>query len=196
MLDKNSQYVKDYLNKILNLKDDILSQEYLQLEEKGVTIVKEIDKNWKYRIIKDLDSKVYLQNIYSEELQNLIFDNNILDITVQSIPPKHYIEPHIDNQAHERNVWRVLFPIKSDNFILRRNGKSDILKVGEVYDIDYTYEVHSSWNTSNTEPFITWMFDIFYPDGSLYNNRIIQGLGITSRTKMEDIDSYFAINTF
>mgnify|MGYP003333827139 FL=1 len=193
MLDKTSSYVQEYLRKISSLKDDILNQDYSYLEEKGVKIVKESDKDWKYWVVKDLDSKVYLKSFYSDSLKSLILDENIMDVTIQSLPPKHYIEPHIDNQAHKKNVWRVLLPISCNNFILKRSGKSDVLQVGESYEIDYTYEVHSSWNTSDTEPFITWMFDIFYPDDSLYDNKIIHGLGITPRTKMEDIDLYFGI---
>ena len=196
MLDRSSQYVKNYINKIISLKDDIINQEYLHLEEKGVKVIKEIDKQWKYRVVKDLDSKVYINNFYSQDLKNLIIDENILDVTIQSIPPKHFIDPHIDGQAHERNVWRVLLPIQSDNFILRRNGISDVLKVGQAYEIDYTYEVHSSWNLSNSQPFVTWMFDIFYPDNSLYNNKLVRGVGINARTSMDEIDKYYNVAIF
>lgn len=194
MLNKNSEYVKNYIDKITRLKTDIINQDYCHLDEIGVRIVKELDKDWKYRNVKD--SNVYLKNFYSEELKNLIHDTNILNITIQSIPPQHFIDPHIDGQVHRRNVWRILFPIKSDNFILRRNKKSDILEVGKAYEIDYTYEVHSSWNLSKTEFFIAWVFDIFYPDDSEYNNKIPRGMGIDLKSKIDEIDKYFHIHSF
>lgn len=196
MLDKSSNYVKEYIQKIYSLKDALINQDYKFLHENSVRVIKELDKQWKYRIVKDSNLNVYLKDFYNEELKNLIYDSNMLNITIQSIPPQHFIDPHIDGQVHKRNVWRILFPIKSDNFILRRSGKSDILKVGEVYEIDYTYEVHSSWNLSKTEPFITWMFDIFYPDDSEYDNKISRGVGINPRSKMGEIDKYFHIHSF
>jgi len=196
MLDKQSQYVKEYLGRIENLFPHFLAQDYSYLDEKTVKVVKEIDRGWKYRVVKDLKSNVFIKDFYSDELKSLIYDENILDVTIQSIPPNHFIDPHIDDKAHDKNVWRVLLPINTDNFILRRSGKTDVVEVGKVYEIDYTYEAHSSWNVSKTEPFVTWMFDIFYPDGSLYANKTVRGIGINSRTKMDDIDSYYNIAGF
>lgn len=190
MLDKNSDYVKKYLQKIEECSKDLINQDYSNLEEHIMPWGTTDGEEWTCRAIKTTTSEVCLQNFYNDKVKELILDENILSVSIHKLPPKSSLTPHIDPATHQKNVWRLLLPVKSTNYFLKRSGVVVKLEVGKTYAIDHTYEVHSSWNESETEEFIVWIFDIFYEDRSNYNMKNLKNKKMPKNFKLKEIDHY------
>jgi hypothetical protein len=167
MLNKNSDYVKKYLKKIQDYSSDLINQSYQDLEEYNMPWGTIDGKKWTCKIIKK-SGDVYLKQFYSDRVKKLVFDNNILTISVHTLPPKNFISPHKDPPPHEKNVWRLLLPLNNTDYFIKTGDEETKLEVGKTCAIDYTYEKHSGWNSSETEYSLLLLFDIFYEDRSTY----------------------------
>lgn len=190
MLDKSSEYVKTYLKKIQDLHNDIVKQDCSSLKEHVMPWGTTDGEEWTCKAIKTTSAEVCLNEFYSEKLKDLIFDENILSISIHKLPPKSSLTPHIDPPTHKKNVWRLLLPIQSKDYWIKRSGQITKMEVGYTYEIDHTYEVHSSWNSSNIEDFIVWIFDIFYEDRSDYNFSSQHRKKLPKSSPMKHIDHY------
>lgn len=186
MLNKDSDYVKKYLKKIEDCSSDFINQNYEDLEENIMPWGTTNGKEWTCKAIKTTSAEICLKKFYSNRLKELVFDDNILSISVHNLPPKSSLTPHVDPSTHQKNVWRLLLPLKTTDYFLKRSGIITKLEVGKTYAIDHTYETHSSWNNSETEYFLVLLFDIFYEDRSDYNLNLLK----KKKTSIKHIDHY------
>ena len=191
MLNKNSEYVKKYLKKIQDCSSYFIEQNYDDLEEHIMPWGTTDGKEWTCKVIKTTSAEVFLKKFYNNCIKELVFDENILSISIHNLPPKSSLMPHIDPITHQKNVWRLLLPLKTTDYFLKRSGIITKLEVGKTYAIDHTYETHSSWNNSETEYFSVLLFDIFYEDKSNYDLNLLK----KEKTSVKHIDHYMSQTT-
>lgn len=171
MLDRNSGYVKKYLDDAKEVSFDIVNYDYSSLQEYKMPWTYGYVENgcWYFKVIKSLDTGISLKENLSDKLNNFINDENILCIGINRFPPKTYIKEHTDPPYYGKNLWRILIPIKADDAYLKGNYGTQKVEVGKCYIFDLTYELHHGWNSSETDDFIICTIDILYEDQSTYN---------------------------
>ena len=167
MLDRESDYVKNYLERIGKISQDIVSQDYTNLQEYKMSDHYGYVENgvWYFKILKSKDTGICLQDS-SEEFKILLEDPNIMCVGVNRFPPKSKVKEHVDPPYYGKKLWRILVPIKaSDAYLKGMNGTQKVVS-GNCYIFDITYEFHHGWNSSEDEDFVVATFDILYETDS------------------------------
>lgn len=201
MLDRDTKYVHDYLNKVGKVSQDIINQDYSNLQEYKMPWTYGYVENgvWMFKVVKSKDTGICLKEFISKELEDLVNDPKILCIGINRFPPGTFVKEHIDPPYYGKNLWRILVPIKAPNAYLK--GMYGPIKVdeGKCYIFDLTYELHHGWNSSETEDFIVCTIDILYEDESEYDPgskiKLSNQEVSTSYTK-KDLDYYYTNNVY
>lgn len=209
MLDRDTEYVHDYLNKVGKVSQDIINQDYSDLQEYKMPWTYGYVENgvWMFRVVKSKDTGICLTEFISEELKDLINDPKILCIGINRFPPNTVVKEHIDPPYYGKNLWRILVPIKASNAYLK--GMNGAIKVdeGKCYIFDLTYELHHGWNSSETEDFIVCTIDILYEDQSDYNPELTKlsqsktsilnsDQKLSNNYTKKDLDYYYTNNVY
>jgi len=171
MLDRSTDYVKNYLEKVDAVSQDILKQDYKSLQEyKMPWTYGYVEKGcWYFRVVKSKDTGICLSEFVSDGLKDLINDQNIMCIGVNRFPPETVVKEHIDPPYYGKNLWRILVPIKASDAYLKGMYGAQKIEEGKCYIFDLTYEMHHGWNSSKEEDFIIMTIDILYEDQTEYN---------------------------
>jgi hypothetical protein len=167
MLDRDSEYVKDYLNRAAFIATDILNEDYSNLKEyrmpdKYGTVTK---GEWRFKILKTQNDLIKLK---SENFNKFLSEPNIICVGINRFPPGTYIKEHTDPPCYGKNLWRILVPIQCEESYIK--GKFGVQKceVGNLYIIDLIYELHNGWNNSKDKDFVVCTIDILYENQSDY----------------------------
>ena len=171
MLDRSTDYVKNYLEKVNAVSQDILKQDYKSLQEyKMPWTYGYVEKGcWYFRVVKSKDTGICLSEFVSDGLKDLINDQNIMCIGVNRFPPETVVKEHIDPPYYGKNLWRILVPIKASDAYLKGMYGAQKIEEGKCYIFDLTYEMHHGWNSSKEEDFIIMTIDILYEDQTDYD---------------------------
>jgi hypothetical protein len=159
-LDLNSEYVKSYFNKIESVVPNILKQDFSELEEYQIPNKYQYG-DWKFRVVKSPPNGVVLQNFVSDDLKQLVFDENILLVSINKFGPKSTIKEHKDPAYFGKNTFRIMVPLKAKDSYLTANFGTIKCEEGKPIILDFIYETHSGENKSD-EDFIVIAFDVFY----------------------------------
>lgn len=197
MLNRDSDYVKLYLNKVSAISNDILNQDYSEIQEYKMPWTYGYVENgvWLFKVVKSKDTGICLKNFISKGVEDLVNDDNIICIGINRFPPKTFVKEHVDPPYYGKNLWRILVPIKASDAYLKGNYGAVKIKEGECYIFDLTYELHHGWNSSETEDFIVCTIDIVYDDNSEYDPK--EGRKkLPSNYSRADLDYYYENNVY
>jgi hypothetical protein len=179
LLDLNSNYVKHYFQKVSEIAQDIIKQDYSSIQEyKMPASYNSVEKgSWYFRIVKSKDTGICLTNFESDIFKEIVNDDNVMCVGVNRFPPGTIVKEHIDPPYYGKNLWRILVPIKASNAYLKGNNGIQKAKVGNCYIFDITYEQHCGWNSAD-EDFIIMTIDVLYEKnqdyvGDFYHDGIV-----------------------
>ena len=197
MLDRSTDYVKNYLEKVNAVSQDILKQDYKSLQEyKMPWTYGYVEKGcWYFRVVKSKDTGICLSEFVSDGLKDLINDQNIMCIGVNRFPPETVVKEHIDPPYYGKNLWRILVPIKASDAYLKGMYGAQKIEKGKCYIFDLTYEMHHGWNSSKEEDFIIMTIDILYEDQTDYDPEETKK-HLSNNYSKRDLEYYYDNNVY
>lgn len=189
-LDLESSYVKFYFEKISNLVDDILKQDF-----SNVQLYKVPDKyaygKWKFRVIKSPKDGLQLKNFYSESLKEIILDKNIPTVSWNSFDANSDIKEHVDPPYYGKNLWRILVPLTAeDSYITSEYLGTFKVEVGKPFILDFVYDKHSGKNKSKTIDLSFLCFDILYEKDQDYTGEHFSNSELYRKVLNIDMGAY------
>jgi len=197
MLNRKSEYVENYLKKVAEASNDILQQDYSELQEYRMPWTYGYVENgeWLFRVVKSQDTGICLKTFISKKFENLVNDQNIMCIGVNRFPPKTFVKEHTDPPYYGKNLWRILVPIKASNAYLKGMYGAQKIEEGKCYIFDLTYEMHHGWNASETDDFIIMTIDITYEDQTEYDPEESRK-HLPNNYSRRDLDYYYENNVY
>lgn len=197
MLDRKSDYVKHYLEKVGAVTKDILEQDYKSIQEyKMPWTYGYVEKGcWYFRVVKSQDTGICLNDFVSEGLESMVNDPNIMCVGVNRFPPETMVKEHVDPPYYGKNLWRILVPIKASDAYLKGMYGAQKIEEGKCYIFDLTYELHHGWNSSKEEDFIIMTIDILYEDQSDYDVDSEENF-LKQNYSRKDLDYYYTNNVY
>lgn len=189
-LDLDSQYVKYYYDRISNLVEDILKQDF-----SDVQLYKVPDKyaygKWKFRVIKSPKDGLQLKNFYSERLKEIILDRNIPTVSWNSFDANSNIKEHVDPPYYGKNLWRILVPLSAeDSYITSEYLGTFKVEVGKPFILDFVYDKHSGENKSKTIDLTFLCFDILYEKDQDYTGEHFSNSELYRKVLNIDMGAY------
>jgi len=193
-LDLNSPYVLNYFERVNNLVDVILKQNY-----SDVPLYKVPDKydygKWKFRVIKSPKDGLQLVDFCSEELKNLILDDNIPTVSWNSFEANSDIKEHVDPPYYGKNLWRILVPLSAeDSYITSETLGTFKVEVGKPFILDFIYDKHSGQNKSKTVDLAFLCFDILYETDREYTGEHFSTSTLYQKVINIDMGAYERVN--
>jgi len=197
MLNRESEYVKHYLEKVGAVAQDIIQQDYTSLQEyKMPWTYGYVEKGcWYFRVIKSQDTGICLNDFVTDGLKDLVNDENIMGIGVNRFPPETMVKEHVDPPYYGKNLWRILVPIKASDAYLKGMNGAQKIEEGKCYIFDLTYELHHGWNSSKEEDFVIMTIDILYEDQSDYDVESEENF-LKQNYSRKDLDYYYTNNIY
>lgn len=167
-LDINSKYVQTYYNKILDCVSDIFEQDFSEIEEYKVP-----DKygygDWKFKVVKSPPAGICLTQFVSEKFKQLIYDNNVLIVSINKFGPNSVIKEHKDPAYFGKNTFRIFVPLKAKDSYITANFGTIKCEERKPCILDFIYESHSGENKDPDGDFIVIAFDILYETNQDYD---------------------------
>jgi len=160
-LNIDSNYVQGYYNKIKNISKDLVIEDFSKIETYKVPI-KYGYGDWTFKVIKSPSFGICLNSFFNYDFKELVFDNNILLISINTFGPRSIIKKHKDPAYFGKNTFRIFVPLKSKDSYITANFGTIKCKERQPYILDFIYEPHSGINKSYDEEFVIIAFDILY----------------------------------
>lgn len=171
ILDLDSDYVTNYFKIISSLVSDILNQDFSEVDEYRVPTKYEYG-DWRFRVIKSPKDGLQLRNFYSEELKNIILDENVITVSLNTFAASSEIKEHVDPPYYGKNLWRILVPISADESYITADSFGTIkVEVGDPFILDFIYDSHSGENKSKDVDLSFLCFDILYEKDREYHGQ-------------------------
>lgn len=189
-LDVESDYVKGYFKKVCDLVDDIFNQDFSSVPMYKVPEKYDYGK-WKFRVIKSPKDGLQLHNFYSEKLKELILDENIPTVSLNSFDANSTIKEHVDPPYYGKNLWRILVPVTAeDSYITSEKLGTFKVEVGKPFILDFIYDKHSGENNSKTVDLSFLCFDILYENEREYQGEHFSESLLYQRVLNIDMEAY------
>jgi len=167
-LDLESKYVKSYFQKIVDVTPDILKQDFTEVPEYKVPSKYEYG-DWRFRVIKSPTDGLQLKNFYSDVLKEIVLDENIPTVSLNTFAASSDIKEHVDPPYYGKNLWRILVPITADESYITAESFGTIkVEVGKPFILDFVYDSHSGTNKSKDVDLCFLCFDILYENDREY----------------------------
>lgn len=181
ILDIKSNYVQIYYNKIKKISKHINIKDFSDIESYKVP-TKYGYGDWTFKVIKSPSFGVCLNKFSNHDFKELVFDSNVLLISINTFGPGSVIKEHKDPAYFGKNTFRIFVPLRSKESYITANFGTIKCKEKKPYILDFIYEPHSGINKSQDEEFVIVAFDILYE-----NNQNYEGEYLYTGSKTNDL---------